>query len=841
MQVTEVFPFLGPITSIDERSIPDNAAADLLNVDVENGTITVRKGYAEVEATQHATLLAYGAHYTQGYNASYAQVEEYITFENVNSSNVKAYTRHVTTGVPTAITGATSLHASDWVGFAFDSDSYHINPNHSTTIYKHVIGDNTSWVALGVPANPTTALTVQAVFTGSGGTAYSQLSWAGLDPTLAGEMACTGLATNTGSALTSASEISVRHTGGSGGGAASFAPDFDDMDAGDQDWSYADAFAYTLTEDPGIVIDPASIVNTHTNEDGSPLSFTHHTKAQRHPTTPKVILVWVYAKPGKVRADHDNIGVWTVSYNVVSRSGTASNNDVVMSKPFVGCCFPFSLDPMTSAHLVPAFTVDFGYSYYFSTPTLESGIAGTVTFVCETGGGYNPLGGGPGPQENGLGSFLKFGITASADGNVDNARLYWFDNLPVYPGNATVDNVWRRIVTQNDATATYYLKANLQEMLALEPFKTITGFQTARAYNAFPFKGCVIWLYDQGSENVKFSRIGQPIKQRSDLDPEEDENKGATFTLADNAADRPLGGCQAGDAAVVMGASGAYASFGDKPFLMTPFRKLAGSFGCCNKFAFARYKNDSGEPGVAWVSKDGDGVYFARTLHQSDTDNPDNVVNLTDADRELVKTFLIDGQSSLGTRSELLALMRVGVDERQDALWVACGANAIVLRRGNVQDGNRYWHRYTFTLGTGVYIKYLAFSTQQRMRALLSSGRWIEFEWSSANNDWITGSLRDGGAAIASMYWQGKKRRGHNRRLLRAEIRRDTLTDTPSLQVVSDRETNTYTATSGKLHVRGKATQQGKEHQHKIVLAETDGPVTALSLYESPLSERLTS
>ena len=835
--------FLGTSTSVDKKNLEPFQAERELNARHEDGRLRARFGYKNLRTHQASFSAAYGLVYIQGINSSNAETEEYISFENLGAG-VAAYTRNVTTMAPTAITGATSLHASDWTGFPWNDVSYFINPNHTTDLYRHVVGDATSWVAVAIPVDPTTALTATAVFNASGATAYDVLSWAGLDPTSAGELACTGLATNTGSALNSDSTFSVRHTAGSGGGNATWAVDLDDITAADQDWQYNDAFAFTLVEDSGLTIDPFSVKLILINEDGSPITFNLITHAVRDSANPKLIRVWAYAT-GKTRAEWDNIGQFKLDYNVVARSGTAANNDLTVGKPFIGCCFPFSVDPTSSVELVRWQTVRFGYSQYYSTPVLESGIAGAVTFVSETSVGYNPLGGGVPTQEKRLGSFIKFGLPgASADSNVDNYRLYWEDVPgPGGFGTPTSKPVWRRIVTQVDATTSYYLKASWPEMLAMEAASTtgLGGFLTSPLVNAFPFKEWVVWLYDIGEANVRHSRVREAEQQANVLDQEGDFNRGANFTLADNFADTPQGGCQVGNSAVIFGKNGVYEQVQegdtDGPSAMSPCKKLPGSFGAANKFAFARWKDDQGNPGVAFVDRHGSGVYFAYPSGVGDRDAEGRVLEISTSIRGELRRFLLEEQGSLSLTD--FSTCEVFVDDAQDALGVKMGRRIIWLRRPNTVTGQREWEFADYNCGgTTVYISRIAASPKRRVRMMRTDGKTDELEWNSADAVFVQGLNRDGGNKMPVGFWRSKAFSGQNRRVIRMFLQRDRDYEEARAKVISDRRQQWYKFLANKKFTSCAADQQGFDIQFEIEIPEMDGHYSKFSWDEQELGRR---
>jgi hypothetical protein len=834
MRTREIPLFLGTSTSVDKKNLEPLQASRELNARHEDGALRARYGFKNLRAAQSGFTADYGLVYLQGINSSNAEVEEYVSVETVSGST-DAFSRHVTTLAPTAITGATALHASAWAGFPWNDVSYFINPNHTTNVYRHTIGDATSWTGITIPADPATALTYQFVYDGSGGSAYAQLSWAGLDPSLAGEMATTGLATNTGSTLNSDNSFNVRHTAGSGPGDASFEIDFDDITAGDQDWQYNDAFALTLTEDPSgaFEIDPASIVATMTNEDGSPSTFTLDVRTQRM-TMPGAIRVWMYARQ-KTRSLWDNIGTFKLSYRVVRRSGTASNNDLTVSKLWIGCTFPFFSVTGQSSDVG---LVRFGYSYRVSSSGLESGIAGELQIFGRDTEGYDPLGGGP--FGNGLGVFIKFTSVASGDAAVNQMRLYWFDAISL-PNRPQTPNVWKRIVTQDDATTTYTLKASLDEMLALAEREGAGGFLTSPVNNAFPFKEWVVWLYGIGEANVRHSRVRAAEQQASDLDMEDDENRGVNFTLADNFADTPQCGCQAGNSALIGGLNGIYEQVHDGssgPPGMSPCKKLPGSFGVAGKFAMARWKDDHGNPGAAFVDRHGSGVYFAYPSGVGDRDAEGRVIELSAGIRGEVQRFLFNEQSALGLTD--FSTCEVFVDDSQDALGIKLGQRILWLRRPNTVTGQREWEYAAYNMGGATTtIGRIAASPKRRIRGLASDGKVHEWEWNSADSVFIQGRDRDGGNPMPPGFWRSKTHSGQNRRIVRLYLDRENHWEVARIRVRSNRLDQRYRIEPHKKFTSCARLQQGFDHEFEIEILEMDGKYSRLFWDEEDMGRRV--
>ena len=810
--------FSGVNTAVDPKLIPDGAAQRAVNVRVEDGQVKPAYGYKNLEASQASAVFGLG--YLQGYSGS-TELEEYVSAETV-AGNTRFYSREYTGDTLASVVEITNgasnvnVHASEWAFASYDDDAFFINPNNTSPIYRHTVGTANSLTAVAVPTapDPTTGPLTYSIALGGGSTPYTQLSWAGLDPTNGTEMACTGAATNTGSALTASNEISVRHTA-STTGESSFEPDLSLITAGQQNWQYNDFFAITLTpETAGFEIN--NVRFQFTNGDGSPKVLVPD---QVGPSGN----VYVFGWSDKTRADFDNIDKIKVSYNVTKSNATAANNDLIVSKPFVGGIILNS--GLTGSG---ADTQTFAYSYYYSTPAFESGLSGKLLVPAEVLRGYMPI-------ENrnwrlgGLGVHLDLIATVSADANVDNCRFYILNEK---------DDTWHRLGTQSDADLSFEVRVNYVEAIRLPEYAPApfdNAVFNSNVTNALAYKGSMVWMYGTGYQNIRYSRVGDPLRQAADTDDTEDDTRGATFTLADNAGDSPLGGIQAGDAVMIAGRYGVYAQFGDFPAQMTPPRKVSGSFGVAGKKAFCRAKTDSGIPGMAYVSRDGQ-VYFAFPGGFAGQETGDNVL-LSDPIRDgyhSLREWLITGQPELSLTD--FSTANIVYDEAQEALIVVMGKRGMILRRPGI-DGTRNWEPRQWNTGSNTRtIRYIASSPKRRIRWLRSTGEFDEHEWNTATSSYIEGLLRDGGNTMPTPKWRSKRFYGPNSRLSYVKAFRDDNEDAPLLRWYCTRvplgvDISIPAATLG---ARPSHDAQGSWGELEIEFHESDGAIHALELELTP-------
>ena len=766
--------FGGVVTAMDSRAIADYQASDMLNVDPESGWLSPRYGYRKIQDPQSGFTAAYGLEYIQGYNSSNALVEEYISFENLGVA-VRPYTRTASAGVATEITNggsSVSLNASEWRGFAWNDVSYFTNPNDTNPVQKHTIGTNNSWSVVTPPGSPTSPLTARITY-GQNAQSYVTMSWAGLN--VATNITYTGNAVSTNSSIQGTS-LYIAHTGVITD--SSIKMDLRGTTAGNAksfDWYYCDNFLFMLESvagtsagglsvtDGGFTIDPASLVVEFTNDAGTVIvaaltvNFTYVGENGFRATCRASF-------PNKNRADwgdgstaaanlnagqnNGEIRYVTIKYRVTGGSSEASYNYLRVQ--------PITIGGIDIPNILPfggETSVVLTYSYYDSTTAFESGIAPPLGVSATSLQGAE-VGNDVGRFK--LGTWLE--VTSTNGSSSDNNR-YYIRVLDPTDGKTK----WKRLATQSDADLTYDVRLTFQERLALTTYTNIGPFTMTGCKFGVPWKGWVAWFYKGGFQNVKHSRVGDPEKQaNTELDREDDLNRGATFSLADNFGDEAENAFPADEVIIICGQNGIYSQQGTAPWNLTPPKKFPGSQGVAGHRACTRWKDDAGNPVVIFVSRTADGIYSAPIEMAADT-RGGQVVPI-DADiRGQVRTFLIDGQSALWTAlsvtddSAKIAYIRVWVDESRDALWVACGKRAMVLMRPGILSGRREWRFVEWTTASSTdYVQWVSSSPKRRVRWLRSTGRFDENEWNSSTNAWITGTLRDGGSAIASMYWTSK-------------------------------------------------------------------------------------
>lgn len=748
-KIRQLGPFLGLMTSVDAHAIPEGYAQDLQNVRIEDGKLRVRYGYSVLNATGYTPV--YGFDHVVGYSGT-TEVEEIIGVATIGGS-VRPVSINASTGAATEIKNGVSsvtLNASDWRAVAFEDKAYLINPNNSPAVYQHTIGSNTSMTSIVPPAKPTTAMTFRAKYSSTSYTSYDVVDFTGLTLTGSTDCYCTGMFDGDGS---------NQNTDATNGGTSFKLRVYlnglvsrlegtctIDLDPSVKDWSYNDIFAFRVVAE-GVKLDTSAFALSVINNDGSPVTIAG-TSVQVVELPGDVNMTPYEVRvefKNKTRADWDNIRKLKFT---VKAAGLVGGYAYVTFGQFTVGCVDCSHYPESVKD-----NLEFAYSYRVNASGLESDrvgrYIGTTAYPVIVNNDILD-GHSAGFQVEPLGAWIELTTAASSDGAVDEARIY-----------VKEQDGWRLVVTQSDATTTYLYRQTIEEARTLA---TASGNQGAftNVVGATPFKGWMVWLKATGSQNICHSRVGEPLRLASDVDPLDDDLRGATYSMADNFGDIPVCAFQAGDALIVLGQYGAYAQTGSAPSQMSPCRKIPGSFGVANQFAACRWRDEQGNPGVAFVSRNMEGAYFIQVDQSFDGDQGFRLVELSADIRPTLKAYF--AQSTV----------RMIADDAQDALWIAAGDDALVLRRPSLVNGRRMWERYRYYETS---ISYLTSSTKRGKQFFDSDGDVVQLERDQTG----TGYIRDGATPnrlplssytdlTYASYWKGKDNAGPNRRVARSRI-----------------------------------------------------------------------
>lgn len=661
--------FRGLVTSLGDRT-PEGSALSILNADVRTGAIDFRPGYRNLTAKRKAWTptfrRAYGLSRVAGYSASYVFSEEFLMWLQEDTVSPTADTVRMFSVSPStyAITevkdGVTSVNLldSEYHAVGFDSVAYVMNRSDPKAPYKHTIGDATSFDSL-IPFN---VLTAPAGL--SSAINASPYTWDAA--VTAGSY--TGVATS-GVITVTTSELANLVTHSNAVGAASFT--FDITAGTGQEIDFSEADVITVQFDA-----PVATSDWRINTDGFVLTLIDG--VNEYPASGYVVREDNGAAYPRIQCyfDQKNRSLYTaidfirLDYPVIATDTTAGDRIINIK------VYRSHADVADSAPLVSN-EVQYAISYYDTVNLTESPLT-TILASPYSHRGYRS-GGTFRPDV--VDALLYFPVSGQAA--VDRVRIYL----------KCSDGLYHRIdeVPDTDgAVICYTTDFDARSLPAYDGFTFPTG-----AISAFQYKGGMVYLYPGGKENIKYSAVGDAERLYLSTDPITDTNRAATYSMADNFADEPVGGVQAGDAAFIAGLEGVYSQTGDYPASMSPSRKLPGSYGCAGTFALARWVSDGGEPGIVYLDRYGRGVWFYGQSQAFQADQSGRPIEVSAAVRDEFRRFLIDEQQAEFGDLDL-AQGRVAVDEASGDLWILIKRRAMVLTAPSLVDGTRQWLRHEF-------------------------------------------------------------------------------------------------------------------------------------------------
>lgn len=859
--------FKGAITSVDPSLVGNGFATETRNARAENGALKVRYGLNGIANVVTGT--SKGLHLARGYNDSNVFKEEYIAFRSSGGS-VKPYSVDPDSGVGTEITnGATplALTNAEWYSENFGGYSYHLTPGGS--VYKHEIETNTSWT-LADPGQPNQFTTGNFPFIEFEQTdpndpvSGTSFSWAGF--------VGAGLTNNNASPATVAFD-SVSGTSlvinpedwdwsnfpaWSASGVPDYVLDFDDATAGIQDWSTVTKIQFVMAR-----------------TDGKPWHLATDGTSALFPWGPGTVVgtattnmrVWItdnaantYALTGSIATIIDEDGLYSYRVFLTIPAGPLAqlsdarylrlyhlpptNEDGTFASNYT--ISQITTDAEGSAPTTPEqVKLRFGAVAYDGELAIE---AFNPTFSAE----YNIS------IEH---ASRYYGISAAnpflgnvATVNIPETQMATFAALPqiteirwyvAFMDEGTTNNYTMRLMGTTDPDESAYEVPYTYEELRELPLRDNPEYQALGTPVCMcAFRQWMVWGYAGGSANIKHSRIGKPYSLASTSDDAggtdlaEDLNRPATFTLADNFADEPKMMVGSGDSLYIFGSDACYVQTSltrlAKPSNMSPVRRVPGALGILGRRSSCAWRDERGVEGVAYVSADGESVWFV--VAASDyNDVQYSRVELTAAVRGQLKSFLFGGSAPT------VDLVHVFADERDDALWVTYQNKAMVLRRRNFVDKNRPWEFHQYNLNSPRFLSHWSSHIEHGLRVLRDDCRLLEAERrKSTNFTPIEGTNRDDGNAPASMYWQSGKFVGDNRRAMRVRLQRLDETETVVVTDYCDRTPAGASCTVGvgEKHARFDQFAQGWNHQFRIALTEGQDGIYSAEIEETPLGQR---
>ena len=691
------------ITVLDGSAQLENPY-DVRNLRLQGYDSYIRYGYNTVRSAQatYTPKTAYGLGWFQGVSQITGETkatpkEEFITIEQAGSpSAIRPYLRDATTLAPTQI-GTSTLVAGYWNFANYNNYVYAINPKADKlvtpqpTVYKHLIGETVgaeAWNAIQdsaytSPNDPTITVTTSPYIKGrnwkqSTTDTYSYPIWAD---------------THFGSTI----QVSIES--GDYAGWAKFRGGNDDN--GPEGGQLQIQCIYASTEDY------SGGEYLYLKLEG--LSDMRVLFASS--TMPQFLIggVWQTALTGKWYQDGKSAvyicyikGLtltavegfrFSVFYDPErSDSSGATPIDFLRVSPiYIGGVYleaTLNTQRIWDNPLVGD-GITYGIRFSDSTGTIVSSIAQKVV-TKEQAQGFNIASYAP-PS----GSVLQLSTSNFPAAPYDRVQFLRLDGT-----------TWRIINTKTLANFTYQDMYQEYQLSGLPSAGTGTtpnpapAFRTAGIIGAFAYKQSMVWLINQTYQNLQFSRVGDPLELYDSTaslgyDPE-DVTVPAQFTLADDQADVPVWGTQAGQIAFIIGETAAYAMVGDFPKSMSPSRQIPGSRGIAGYYAGTRFRSYQGIWGAAYADPELN-IWLVNSVPRFVGDASVQPQELSLPVRGKLKDFLYTTQQPEYGAELKIEDVKVVFQESVSSLWVILGHRAAVYRQDMVGNG---WELYDYSLAS---------------------------------------------------------------------------------------------------------------------------------------------
>ena len=699
MKRTITLPRLNRVVAVLDGSAKLENPFDVQNLRLQGYDYWMRYGYTNIQAKQTNFVEngIYGLGWTQGVSQTSAETsptakEEFITIENVGVSPViRPYLRNATTLAPTQI-GTDTLVSGKWNFASYNDYVYAINPGAVKTVYKHLIGETTgtnAWINVQDSSYTNTTGGITNIITNS----PTLRPWNASDTFTA--TAVTNLGTpitfaapSSGTITTSAPSSNDNGTQGGIRIQCTFSANVDvtknDYIAirvklpttGGAFYSFQNFYSVPNSDKPVLRfngVDQNPEYRLYVNEDQSEL----------------VIFMYV-----KGFADRDKLERVTFSA-IASVNQSNSTIPVLVIQPFEqGGVY---LNATTSGkRLWDSFDI-----------TVLDGSASGVNYATryKTGASYS--------------------TATIVNASKVNMTGYQFPPSPYFGGRLTlsgtqntswtdieflrqqVGGTWKILATKLNSGTDFNVIDTYQEheLTALTTASGVTGtspsptptFRTAGIVGAFPYKQSMVWLVNQTYQNLQFSRVGDPLELYDSTRSynSQDNTIPAQFTLADDQADVPVWGTQAGQIAFIIGKNAAYAMSGDYPSNMLPSRQIPGSRGIVGYYAGTRFRANVGDWGAAYADPDLNiWVVTSVPLFLEDTSAKPQEISLPI--RGKIKDYLFTQQKLAITNLDITDT-KLEFQEETSSLWVMLGKRCAVFRQDMAGNG---WELYDFTLAS---------------------------------------------------------------------------------------------------------------------------------------------
>ncbi len=195
------------------------------------------------------------------------------------------------------------------------------------------------------------------------------------------------------------------------------------------------------------------------------------------------------------------------------------------------------------------------------------------------------------------------------------------------------------------------------------------------------FAGAVVYGINAAMDNIKYSRVGDPLILEGPNDDPTDNTMGANYTLSESYSDYPIAMASILDTLVIFGYEGVYAQTGTVPTQMGPIRKIPNIPGIAGRFAYVKYNDPQLGQGIIYVTRTGDMAYFLYV----DARNQNiqyRTIEMSESVRDQFKSYLTQTNTDI---SKVKCAYRADTD----SIMIANGIEAWIWQRPNILDGKR--------------------------------------------------------------------------------------------------------------------------------------------------------
>lgn len=800
-------PFGGLVTALDAEFLGPENAADLQNVVLNEVMLKPRNGYdsSRLTAALASTTNIRGMFYVAGYDDTQTFVEEYLVFIKAGGT-LKPYSVNPVTGARTVITdGGTPLSLTDgeWQVVEFNGFAYAFTPGHE--VYKHQIGDATSWEAMdpGQPNQQTDypQVTFEKTETDTED-APTTIDWTGF----AG-----GDLTNNDS---TPSVAFVSETGGVVRFTAQGPTVLDPTDAGVDfsmvaqnspvDMSAATQFTFELSPVDGDEWNTSALSgdpHTITHDFGTAWTSPGNLYVGLITTAPVAVDCTIASCTASYR---DGKWVYLVTVTIPS----ASRGSAVSAIDQVRIAFYRPGEFLGASTLDRDFTITspmFDEPAAAPTPDLSTKVRFSVVAYNEEYDveAVNPTNSAEyrmdadadsryftlAAPDTLLGNIATIHVPSGAmtDMEADAGVTHW----RAYVRFSDESN-WRYLdqIEVGSSNRTYEVPFSLAE-LRQRPFRKTQEYNAVgNIVSAGAFRNFMCWGKAGGETNLQFSKVGQPnilAKVTDNSDPEADyvdQYRGASFTMSDNFEDEPVCHFQAADSLIHLGKNGAYSQRGQTPITLTPPKRLAGTYGVFSAGAACRWKDDSGRSAVYYLDSTGTRVWEINVYSAADVENDERVVEVSLPIRGAILSHLFSG--TLPTSDDDRNAVRMVPDFKNDRLMLFYRNRCLALdMRPLGSRKKRPWLFWNFAnQGTNITFERFSATLKYGFRETAIDGSITEvfYRYNSGAFTAITGALADGGTAMPTIFWKSGRLSGPARKISNAQVEKVDITETVNVQ-----------------------------------------------------------